>query len=51
MKMKRTWVVAVVAFVVAVAGLGETFYYLEFPQSVDEASLRAYGDPVVERML
>jgi len=51
MKMSRTWAAAVGVLVVAVAGLGATFYYLEFPQPVDEASLRAYADPVVERML
>jgi len=51
MKMSRTWVMAIGVLVVAVAGLGVTFYYLEFPQPVDEVSLRVYADPISERML
>ena len=51
MEMNRTLAVAIAVLAVSAAGLGATFYYLEFPQPVDEASLRTYADPIVERML
>jgi hypothetical protein len=51
MKMSRTLAISVVVNEMAAVGLGATFYYLEFPQPVDEVSLRIYADPMAEGML
>ncbi len=51
MNPKKIIIIGVIALAIVMATLWAADYYFNTPQPVDEASLRAYADPMTENLL